>query len=221
GGSARQGAPRSASPQPSCAFTAFGQSSLVWTSGQKRVTRWQPGAWHQLHLCACPANPPCAASPLGSGLRVHFPSGSASLRLPRPHHDFPASNGRGQTILKEWALPPQRCGALPVGHLCAAGLPPPPLRSCLLRCRPATVLGARQMGRRMDASTSAASVLAFLERGHTDIDTAFIYSDGQSESILGGLGLGLGGAGCRVMLKPGLAGTTWLSALWHSDDVGI
>lgn len=63
--------------------------------------------------------------------------------------------------------------------------------------RPATVLGAMEMGRRMDAPASAEAVRAFLKRGHTELDTAFIYSDGQSESILGGLGLGLGGSDCR------------------------
>ncbi|XP_025237352.1 aflatoxin B1 aldehyde reductase member 3 isoform X2 [Theropithecus gelada] len=66
--------------------------------------------------------------------------------------------------------------------------------------RPATVLGAMEMGRRMDAPTSAAVTRAFLERGHTEIDTAFVYSDGQSETILGGLGLGLGGSDCRVKI---------------------
>lgn len=65
------------------------------------------------------------------------------------------------------------------------------------QARPATVLGAMEMGRRMDVPTSAEAVRAFLERGHTEIDTAFVYSDGQSESILGGLGLGLGGSSCR------------------------
>uniref|UniRef100_A0A8C2S389 NADP-dependent oxidoreductase domain-containing protein n=1 Tax=Capra hircus TaxID=9925 RepID=A0A8C2S389_CAPHI len=63
--------------------------------------------------------------------------------------------------------------------------------------RPATVLGAMEMGRRMDVPSSAAAVRAFLERGHTEIDTAFVYADGQSESILGGLGLGLGGSKAR------------------------
>ncbi|XP_049474868.1 uncharacterized protein LOC125913724 [Panthera uncia] len=57
------------------------------------------------------------------------------------------------------------------------------------------------MGRRMDAPASAAAVRAFLERGHTELDTAFMYSDGQSESILGGLGLGLGGGDCRGNLS--------------------
>lgn len=63
--------------------------------------------------------------------------------------------------------------------------------------RPATVLGTMEMGRRMDAPASAAAVRAFVERGHTELDTAFMYSDGQSESILGGLGLGLGGDDCK------------------------
>uniref|UniRef100_A0A8C9AXA2 Aldo-keto reductase family 7 like/pseudo n=1 Tax=Phocoena sinus TaxID=42100 RepID=A0A8C9AXA2_PHOSS len=66
--------------------------------------------------------------------------------------------------------------------------------------RPATVLGTMEMGRRMDALASAAAVRAFLERGHTELDTAFMYSDGQSESILGGLGLGLGGGDCKVKI---------------------
>uniref|UniRef100_A0A7N9D1G7 NADP-dependent oxidoreductase domain-containing protein n=1 Tax=Macaca fascicularis TaxID=9541 RepID=A0A7N9D1G7_MACFA len=70
----------------------------------------------------------------------------------------------------------------------------------LSRARPATVLGAMEMGRRMDAPTSAAVTRAFLERGHTEIDTAFLYTDGQSETILGGLGLGLGNSDCRVKI---------------------
>lgn len=63
--------------------------------------------------------------------------------------------------------------------------------------RPATVLGAMEMGRHMDATSSAASVQAFLQRGHTEIDTAFLYTEGQSETILGGLGLGLGRSDCK------------------------
>ncbi|MBZ3876650.1 Aflatoxin B1 aldehyde reductase member 4 [Sciurus carolinensis] len=70
----------------------------------------------------------------------------------------------------------------------------------LSQARPATVLGAMEMGRRMDVSTSAETVRAFLERGHTEIDTAFVYADGQSESVLGGLGLGLGGSDCRAKI---------------------
>ncbi|XP_028731105.1 aflatoxin B1 aldehyde reductase member 3 [Peromyscus leucopus] len=68
------------------------------------------------------------------------------------------------------------------------------------QARPATVLGAMEMGRRMDPTSSAASVRAFLQRGHTEIDTAFVYAEGQSETILGGLGLGLGQSGCKVKI---------------------
>ncbi|XP_013203756.1 aflatoxin B1 aldehyde reductase member 3-like [Microtus ochrogaster] len=66
--------------------------------------------------------------------------------------------------------------------------------------RPATVLGAMEMGRRMDQTSSAASVQAFLKRGHTEIDTAYVYGEGQSETTLGGLGLGLGHSGCKVKI---------------------
>lgn len=74
---------------------------------------------------------------------------------------------------------------------------PPPLGATSgAPLRPATVLGTMEMGRRMDASASAATVRAFMERGHSELDTAFMYCDGQSESILGGLGLGLGSGDC-------------------------
>lgn len=73
----------------------------------------------------------------------------------------------------------------------------PPCVASGAPARPATVLGTMEMGRRMDAPASATAVRAFLERGHTELDTAFMYSDGQSESILGGLGLGLGGSNSR------------------------
>ncbi|CAO2589722.1 Aflatoxin B1 aldehyde reductase member 2 [Lemmus lemmus] len=56
------------------------------------------------------------------------------------------------------------------------------------------------MGRRMDASASAATVRAFMDRGHRELDTAFMYCDGQSESILGSLGLGLGSGDCTVKI---------------------
>lgn len=73
----------------------------------------------------------------------------------------------------------------------------PPRAASGAPARPATVLGTMEMGRRMDAPSSAEAVRAFLERGHTELDTAFMYCDGQSESIVGGLGLGLGGGDCR------------------------
>ncbi|XP_024210550.1 aflatoxin B1 aldehyde reductase member 4 isoform X3 [Pan troglodytes] len=87
----------------------------------------------------------------------------------------------------------------------------------LSRARPATVLGAMEMGRRMDAPTSAAVTRAFLERGHTEIDTAFLYSDGQSETILGGLGLGLGGSDCRV--KIATKANPWIGNSLKPDSV--
>ena len=46
----------------------------------------------------------------------------------------------------------------------------------------------------------AAVTRAFLEHGHTKIDMAFVYSDSQSKTILGGLGLGLGGSDSRVKI---------------------
>lgn len=66
--------------------------------------------------------------------------------------------------------------------------------------RPATVLGTMEMGRRMDASASGQAVRVFLQRGHSELDTALLYSGGQTESILGGLGLGLGAGGCAVKI---------------------
>ncbi|XP_004850495.1 aflatoxin B1 aldehyde reductase member 2 [Heterocephalus glaber] len=77
---------------------------------------------------------------------------------------------------------------------------PPPRATAGTPVQPATVLGTMEMGRRMDVSASAASLRAFQERGHTELDTAFMYSDGQSETILGGLGLGLGNTDCRVKI---------------------
>ncbi|XP_066231345.1 aflatoxin B1 aldehyde reductase member 2 [Saccopteryx leptura] len=82
----------------------------------------------------------------------------------------------------------------------AAAMSRPPQSASGALVRPATVLGTMEMGRRMDAPASAAAISAFLKRGHTELDTAFMYSDGQSESILGGLGLGLGGGDCKVKI---------------------
>ncbi|XP_050008420.1 aflatoxin B1 aldehyde reductase member 3-like [Alexandromys fortis] len=74
------------------------------------------------------------------------------------------------------------------------------MRAIMSSARPATVLGAMEMGGRMDQTSSAASVQAFLKRGHAEIDTAFVYTEGRSETILGGLGLGLGRSGCKVKI---------------------
>ena len=44
-------------------------------------------------------------------------------------------------------------------------------------------------GERADAETSTKMVKAYLERGHNDLDTAFMYTDGQAETIIGGMNL--------------------------------
>ncbi|KAK6472277.1 aflatoxin B1 aldehyde reductase member 4 [Huso huso] len=54
---------------------------------------------------------------------------------------------------------------------------------------PVTLLGSMAFGGRADADTSAAMVRAFLERGHNEVDTAYMYVDGQSETVIGGMGL--------------------------------
>ncbi|XP_004592478.2 aflatoxin B1 aldehyde reductase member 2-like [Ochotona princeps] len=63
-----------------------------------------------------------------------------------------------------------------------------------------TVLGAMEFGHRMDQAASVATVRAFLDWGYNEIDTAFLYNKGQSETILGGLGLGLGRSDCKVKI---------------------
>ncbi|XP_025237329.1 aflatoxin B1 aldehyde reductase member 2 isoform X2 [Theropithecus gelada] len=98
----------------------------------------------------------------------------------------------GSRVVSRAAVPCALRSPQPEARALAMSRPPPP--------RVATVLGTMEMGRRMDAPASAAAVRAFLERGHTELDTAFMYSDGQSETILGGLGLGLGGGDCRVKI---------------------
>ncbi|XP_040843556.1 aflatoxin B1 aldehyde reductase member 3-like [Ochotona curzoniae] len=63
-----------------------------------------------------------------------------------------------------------------------------------------TILGALEFGRRMDQEASVATMRTFLDQGYNEIDTAFIYGDGQSETFLGGLGLGLGRSDCKVKI---------------------
>ncbi|XP_066462456.1 aflatoxin B1 aldehyde reductase member 3 isoform X1 [Eleutherodactylus coqui] len=56
------------------------------------------------------------------------------------------------------------------------------------RC-PRTVLGAMGFGSRMDAKTSDEAMQEFLRRGYDEVDTAHIYGSGESERILGEMGL--------------------------------
>lgn len=44
-------------------------------------------------------------------------------------------------------------------------------------------------GGRADAEQSLDMVKAFLDRGHKLLDTAFMYADGKSETIIGGMNL--------------------------------
>ncbi|XP_066518281.1 aflatoxin B1 aldehyde reductase member 4-like [Hoplias malabaricus] len=54
---------------------------------------------------------------------------------------------------------------------------------------PTTVLGALAFGGRADAEQSAKMVHAFREHGYCNLDTAFMYTDGQSETVIGGMQL--------------------------------
>ncbi|XP_070702674.1 aflatoxin B1 aldehyde reductase member 3 [Pempheris klunzingeri] len=55
--------------------------------------------------------------------------------------------------------------------------------------RPVSVLGTMAFGGRADAELSLDMVRAFLDRGHNQVDTAFMYTDGKSEAIIGGMKL--------------------------------
>ncbi|XP_030078282.1 aflatoxin B1 aldehyde reductase member 2 isoform X2 [Microcaecilia unicolor] len=55
---------------------------------------------------------------------------------------------------------------------------------------PATVLGTMEFGRRTSADVSGEMCREFLARGHSELDTALMYADGESERILGKLALG-------------------------------
>ncbi|XP_072521867.1 aflatoxin B1 aldehyde reductase member 4-like [Salminus brasiliensis] len=54
---------------------------------------------------------------------------------------------------------------------------------------PATLLGSMAFGGRADADLSSKMVQEFLKRGHQELDTAFMYTDGQAEAIIGGMQL--------------------------------
>uniref|UniRef100_A0A2I3TJV2 NADP-dependent oxidoreductase domain-containing protein n=1 Tax=Pan troglodytes TaxID=9598 RepID=A0A2I3TJV2_PANTR len=90
--------------------------------------------------------------------------------------------------------------ASPAIHCTSRSLPPEARMLAMSLPQPTQAALGILMGCHMDASASATAVHAFLERGHTELDMAFMYSDGQSKIILGGLRLGLGGEG--KSLKP-------------------
>ncbi|XP_029007999.1 aflatoxin B1 aldehyde reductase member 3 [Betta splendens] len=55
--------------------------------------------------------------------------------------------------------------------------------------RPVTLLGTMPFGGRADPDQSREMVQAFLARGHSQLDTAFMYAEGRSEVVLGGMNL--------------------------------
>nr|XP_061814572.1 aflatoxin B1 aldehyde reductase member 3 [Nerophis lumbriciformis] len=55
--------------------------------------------------------------------------------------------------------------------------------------RPVTLLGTMAFGGRANAEQSLDMVKTFLNRGHKHLDTAFMYTDGKAENIMGGMNL--------------------------------
>ncbi|XP_054639943.1 aflatoxin B1 aldehyde reductase member 3 [Dunckerocampus dactyliophorus] len=55
--------------------------------------------------------------------------------------------------------------------------------------RPLTLLGTMGFGGRVDEEQSVQIVKTFLDRGYTLVDTAFMYMDGKSETIIGNMKL--------------------------------
>lgn len=55
--------------------------------------------------------------------------------------------------------------------------------------RPVSLLGTMAFGGRADAEQSLEMVKTFLDGGHKQVDTAFMYMDGKSEAIIGGMNL--------------------------------
>lgn len=55
--------------------------------------------------------------------------------------------------------------------------------------KPISLLGTMAFGGRADAQQSLEMVRAFLGRGHNCVDTAFMYVDGKSEAVIGGMDL--------------------------------
>ncbi|XP_055515206.1 aflatoxin B1 aldehyde reductase member 2-like [Leucoraja erinacea] len=64
------------------------------------------------------------------------------------------------------------------------------MSGCAMAARPLTLLGTMEFGRRADAEQSALMVKAFTERGHVELDGAFMYAEGRTEQIIGSLELG-------------------------------
>ncbi|XP_046882240.1 aflatoxin B1 aldehyde reductase member 3 [Hypomesus transpacificus] len=55
--------------------------------------------------------------------------------------------------------------------------------------KPISLLGTMAFGGRADATLSHEMVKVFLQHGHNDVDTAFMYTDGQAETVIGEMNL--------------------------------
>ena len=55
--------------------------------------------------------------------------------------------------------------------------------------KPISLLGTMAFGGRADATLSHEMVKMFLQHGHNDVDTAFMYTDGQAETVIGEMNL--------------------------------
>ncbi|XP_067098303.1 aflatoxin B1 aldehyde reductase member 3 [Osmerus mordax] len=55
--------------------------------------------------------------------------------------------------------------------------------------KPISLLGTMAFGGRADATLSQEMVKMFLQHGHNDVDTAFMYTDGQAETVIGEMNL--------------------------------
>ncbi|KAJ1142247.1 hypothetical protein NDU88_008574 [Pleurodeles waltl] len=60
----------------------------------------------------------------------------------------------------------------------------------MARSLPTTVLGTMAFGTSLDQSGSAQVVQEFMSRGFDQLDTAFMYGGGETERVLGAMGLG-------------------------------
>ncbi|CAI9605536.1 unnamed protein product [Staurois parvus] len=74
-----------------------------------------------------------------------------------------------------------------------------------------------EFGRRMNAEQSGEAVREFLRRGHDELDTAHMYADGETERVLGGLGLSAEGKGAAV--KSATKANPWEGKSLSADSV--
>lgn len=66
-------------------------------------------------------------------------------------------------------------------------------------------------GGRADAALSSEMVKTFLGRGHSRVDTAFMYMDGKSETVIGGMSLPkTGREEAAILVKTVLTRTAFL-----------